>query len=330
MGIISRAQWGAEAPSGSLTPWHAGQPSSWTIHWEGTWVNPGQPDYTSVVRSIQHYHKTHGYVDIAYSFAVAPNGQIYEGRGWGNQSAAQMGGNPYSLAICYLGGPGNPFTAQGKASINWLIAQRPMTVYPHRHWFNTECPGAEIVNWIAAGRDGGGPSAPPPAAPSPPPAVGQSTLQLGSRGPAVTVVQARLSSIGYHLVLDGIFGPATLAAVRAFQASRGLTVDGIVGSQTYAALAASAPPAPRPAPTPAPSPAGGNPTIARGATGAAVRQLQIELNTVAGRGLVADGIFGPATDAAVRDFQRFFNLGVDGIVGPRTWGMLDFCFAARR
>jgi peptidoglycan hydrolase-like protein with peptidoglycan-binding domain len=49
-----------------------------------------------------------------------------------------------------------------------------------------------------------------------------------------------------------------------------------------------------------------------------VRSLQYLLNAH-GAGLVVDGIFGPRTGTAVREFQRAHGLVVDGIVGPRTW-----------
>jgi murein L,D-transpeptidase YcbB/YkuD len=52
-----------------------------------------------------------------------------------------------------------------------------------------------------------------------------------------------------------------------------------------------------------------------------VRLMQERLNAH-GAGLVADGIFGPKTDAAVRAFQAAHGLVVDGICGPRTWAAL--------
>jgi len=58
------------------------------------------------------------------------------------------------------------------------------------------------------------------------------------------------------------------------------------------------------------------PTLRRGSTGEAVTSLQQKL------GLTADGQFGPATEAAVRAFQRSKNAVPDGIVGPRTWALL--------
>lgn len=64
------------------------------------------------------------------------------------------------------------------------------------------------------------------------------------------------------------------------------------------------------------------PMIRRGSEGLHVKSLQAELNVKASQGLAVDGDFGPATDTATKNFQRFFGLTVDGIAGPKTWGLL--------
>ena len=61
-------------------------------------------------------------------------------------------------------------------------------------------------------------------------------VSLGDRGPVVLRVQRLLTQAGARIVADGAFGPATLGAVRAFQANQGLVRDGIVGPRTWAAL----------------------------------------------------------------------------------------------
>jgi hypothetical protein len=61
-------------------------------------------------------------------------------------------------------------------------------------------------------------------------------LSMGDRGPEVRKVQEKLNEHGAGLVIDGIFGRGTQAAVMAFQAANGLVVDGIVGRKTSAAL----------------------------------------------------------------------------------------------
>lgn len=62
-------------------------------------------------------------------------------------------------------------------------------------------------------------------------------LRNGSRGDEVKALQTALTAAGFDAgTADGIFGPKTDAAVRAFQESKGLGVDGIVGPKTMAAL----------------------------------------------------------------------------------------------
>jgi Putative peptidoglycan binding domain len=69
------------------------------------------------------------------------------------------------------------------------------------------------------------------------------------------------------------------------------------------------------------SPAG-MPTLRLGSRGSAVIDLQRRLATAGFSAGTADGIFGSRTDGAVRSFQRARGLGVDGVVGPQTWGAL--------
>lgn len=63
------------------------------------------------------------------------------------------------------------------------------------------------------------------------------TLRRGARGAQVELMQRRLSAHGATLKADGDFGPATLAALQAFQMGTGLTADGICGPMTWRALA---------------------------------------------------------------------------------------------
>jgi len=64
------------------------------------------------------------------------------------------------------------------------------------------------------------------------------------------------------------------------------------------------------------TPPTGRPVLRRGSTGDAVRLLQRWF------GLLADGIFGPQTEAKVLWYQRMKGLAVDGIVGPKTWAAM--------
>ncbi|EST37341.1 hypothetical protein N566_13560 [Streptomycetaceae bacterium MP113-05] len=135
-----------------------------------------------------------------------------------------------------------------------------------------------------------------------------STLSDGSNGPQVSAAQYLLNEQGFDAgTVDGAFGPNTASAVRAFQQSRGLSADGVVGRHTWAALLS----------------AGSEPVLRQGDSGAAVERLQRSLTAALGRTVSTDGAFGPNTDDAVRDYQSSRGLGVDGIVGNGTWGALQ-------
>lgn len=62
------------------------------------------------------------------------------------------------------------------------------------------------------------------------------TLRQGASGAAVRDLQSKLAAKGYGIAVDGQFGPRTRNAVIAFQRANGLTVDGVVGPQTWGRL----------------------------------------------------------------------------------------------
>ena len=126
-------------------------------------------------------------------------------------------------------------------------------------------------------------------------------VQTGSTGEDVKSAQYLLNAHGAQLAVDGDFGPATKAAVEAFQGAHGLGVDGIVGNQTWPALIIE---------------------VQSGSTGDAVKAVQSQIDARNKQLLAIDGDFGPATKAAVEGFQGPLGLTVDGIVGPNTWNRL--------
>lgn len=136
------------------------------------------------------------------------------------------------------------------------------------------------------------------------------TIKQGARGEDVKRLQRLLvmmKLLGYEEI-DGVFGSKTAAAVKDFQQSAGLAVDGIVGPQTWAALPADP----------------NTPLLKQGSTGAAVTALQKGLKAISGDGRIPspgaiDGSFGSQTKASVQGYQTLHGLTADGIVGDRTW-----------
>ena len=140
-------------------------------------------------------------------------------------------------------------------------------------------------------------------------------LRLGARGAAVTFLQSQLNDHGASLVEDGVFGSATLRAVKNQQASARIAVDGVVGPNTWASLVGTAPV------ESAPQTSTSQPKLRRGDRGGAVSDLQTQLNA-SGASIAVDGVFGSGTLGAVRALQSAAGIAVDGVVGPNTWSAL--------
>jgi N-acetylmuramoyl-L-alanine amidase len=141
-------------------------------------------------------------------------------------------------------------------------------------------------------------------------------FRLGDRGPEIHDIQQRLVALGAHVdasELDGTFGSSTEAAVRAFQASRNLQVDGRVGDDTWAQLVEAG------------YRLGDRTLYLRSPLhrGDDVRTLQRKLNALGFDAGKQDGLFGPGTDHAVREFQRNVGQESDGIVGNDTLTLLE-------
>ncbi len=76
-------------------------------------------------------------------------------------------------------------------------------------------------------------------------------------------------------------------------------------------------------PAPPPVPAFSHGTVRRGDVGDGVFAAQVIVRHRAGQAGPCDGVFGEQLDAAVRNVQAFTGQPVDGIIGPRTWEVLD-------
>lgn len=171
-------------------------------------------------------------------------------------------------------------------------------------------------------------AAPAPAG-GPPTAPSAEPSEEGSE--YVRWVQSSLNRIlGLRLPLNGIMRPETRSAIRSFQQQKGLPVDGVVGPDTEQALRAAAPgQLLQPDDVPQPEPHGlaaldteltdleVEGEVDRASRDYA-RWIQQSLNQIMRLQLAVDGIIGPMTRSAIRDFQRRAGVVVDGVVGPLT------------
>lgn len=143
-----------------------------------------------------------------------------------------------------------------------------------------------------------------------------SVLRHGDTGPGVIEIRDRLVQLGLLHADNSIttFDDNLEDALRVFQQSRGLTVDGIAGPQTLRRLEEARWTLGDRVLTYTPG------HLVHGDDVAQLQQRLLELGFTLDR---LDGVFGRNTDAAVREFQRNVGLAVDGIAGPEVFNALD-------
>ena len=313
--IYGCSAWGARPSSSPITVLDS-RPTKVIVHHT---AGANSTDYSqahafSLARSIQNYHMDHnGWIDSGQQFTISRGGYIMEGRHRSLEvltggtrhvvGAHTSGQNNYAVGIenegTYI--TSSPTAALWNSLVNQVayICQQyaisPARIYGHRDYNNTQCPGDRLYSMLPQLRDE---VAVKLGAPNPPDPVVWPLVRNGDSGERVRSAQYLLRQQGRtEVTVDSAFGAVTETAVRAFQSSRGLAADGMVGSETWPVLVV---------------------TVRNGSSGEAVRGAQSQLRAH-GYGVTVDGFFGTQTETAVRSFQSSRGLGVDGVVGPFTW-----------
>ena len=144
------------------------------------------------------------------------------------------------------------------------------------------------------------------------------SLRMGDSGSAVKDLQTKLKKLGYYSgTVDSTFGSGTYAAVRAFQKKYNLTADGVAGSETLKKLDSAYKNADSDK---------DDDSLRKGATGSAVKDLQTKLKKLGFYNASIDGDYGDTTVAAVKAFQKKYNLTADGVAGSETLKKLDSAY----
>ncbi|XP_062573065.1 uncharacterized protein LOC134235006 isoform X2 [Saccostrea cucullata] len=156
--ILSRDTWGAARPKliENLTL----PMTMFFIHHTDTKTNHcyDTESCSAVMRAIQRFHMNdRGWEDIAYSFLIGGDGQVYEGRGWDRVGAHTYRYNYVSLAAAFIGTfndtmPPAPAVTSARKLLKCGVYRNAITstysLYGHRDVRDTTCPGYTLYNAI--------------------------------------------------------------------------------------------------------------------------------------------------------------------------------------
>lgn len=194
-----------------------------------------RPDGLYWSQAIRNYHiNSRGWSDIGQHVTLCPDGKFVTGRAFNRTPASIEGHNTGAFAVEMIGnfdvGHDKFDGPQKEAMIGlarWFY-KRGKYIRFHRENAPKTCPGssidknvfmAEVRGQIIERGDD------------------RVLLKVGAKGNEVKALQEKLNSLGFNCgAADGIFGPKTEAAIKAFQQRYGLAVDGIVGPATRAKI----------------------------------------------------------------------------------------------
>lgn len=171
-------------------------------------------------------------------------------------------------------------------------------------------------------------------------------LRRGRTGQNVRIIQAQLNRISDNYpaipkqTVDGVFGATTENAVRTFQRIFNLTSDGVVGKSTWYKISFIYVAVKKLAELTSEGESiqdGAYPgfPVRQGSSGLNVVIVQFYLSQAARyvptvSRVELDGVFGSGTRTQVMNFQRYYNLTPDGVVGPATWEKMYRLFLSIR
>ena len=248
---------------------------------------------------IHRWHLNNGWSGAGYHFLVRKDGKVYRLRPEDKVGAHAYGANYNSLGICFEGDYMQEDMPEaqkeaGKELVTYLKNKYNITtVQAHRDVCATSCPGNKFLFDEIANSEASNEIISQP----------QKNENKGN----VARIQATLNDrYGLNIAVDNIYENETRKAlVRGLQTELNkqfeskLAVDGIFGTNTYNACI----------------------NVRKGAEGNITYLIQAML-VCHSFDIDADGIFGPATENAVKDFQSRNGLSVDGIVGKNTFNKL--------
>ena len=242
---------------------------------------------------IHRWHLNNGWSGAGYHFLVRKDGTIYRLRPEDKVGAHAYDANYDSLGICFEGDYKEEIMQEeeikaGRELVNFLKNKYGInTVQVHKNVNATNCPGDNFPFDQIANETG----------------ESKPSKEKGK----IAIIQTSLNEkYGLNISVDNIYGNETKKAlVKGLQTELNkqfgskLAVDGIFGTNTYNACI----------------------NVRRGAEGNITWLIQSMLICKLFN-INADGIFGPATESAVREFQKRNGLSQDGIVGKNTFSKL--------
>lgn len=242
---------------------------------------------------IHRWHLNNGWSGAGYHFLVRKDGTIYRLRPEDKVGAHAYGANYDSLGICFEGDYKEEIMQEeeikaGRELVNFLKNKYGInTVQVHKNVNATNCPGDNFPFDQIANETG-------------------ESKPSQEKGKIATIQTSLNEKYGLNISVDNIYGnEMKKALVKGLQTELNkqfgskLAVDGIFGTNTYNACI----------------------NVRRGAEGNITWLIQSMLICKLFN-INADGIFGSATESAVREFQKRNGLSQDGIVGKNTFSKL--------